>query len=347
MTTLAARIGHLAETTALPDHGALVEGDVRFVIEQFALTANNVTYAVHGEDFAYWRFFPAPEGPDSEKLGIVPVWGFGRVIESRAAGVEVGSRWFGYWPMAAQAVLTPVAISAHGFTDGAAHRAALPPFYNRYAPATNAWGDDAVQCLFRPLYATSFLIDALMATRPVDTLLLSSASSKTAMGVAQLARGRNRVVGLTSAANRDFCLATGYYDKVFSYDEIGGVPGDAITFIDMAGNGSVRLAVHTLLEGRLAESHIVGDTHWQQPNAAQLPGPVPQLFFAPTVGQARVAEWGAAGYETRLNAAWTGFAATLGWLRVEQVNGTEAVAAAWKALVDGRIDPAAGIVASL
>jgi hypothetical protein len=342
MTTLAARIGALAETSSLPDHGPIADGEARFAVEQFALTANNVTYAVHGEDFAYWRFFPAPEGH-----GIVPVWGFGRVIESRADGIDVGSRWFGYWPMGAQAVLRPVAISAHGFTDGAAHRAALPPIYNRYAPASSAWGIDAVQCLFRPLYATSFLIDALMATRPVDTLLLSSASSKTALGVAQLARGRNQVVGLTSAANRDFCLATGYYDQVFSYDEIGGVPGQTIAFIDFAGNGDVRLDVHSLLDGRLAESHVVGDTHWQQPNAATLPGPVPQLFFAPTVGQNRIAEWGSAGYEARLNAAWTGFAATLGWLRVEHVHGADVVAAAWKGLVEGRIDPAVGIVASL
>jgi hypothetical protein len=342
MTTLAARIGALAETTPLPDHGPLADGEARFAVEQFALTANNVTYAVHGEDFAYWRFFPAPEGH-----GIVPVWGFGRVIESRAPDIAVGSRWFGYWPMGAQAVLTPVAISAHGFTDGAAHRAALPPFYNRYAPASTAWGIDAVQCLFRPLYATSFLIDALMATRPVDTLLLSSASSKTALGVAQAARGRNLVIGLTSAANRDFCLATGYYDQVFSYDEICGVPGAAIAFIDFSGHGGVRLDVHTMLEGRLAESHVVGDTHWQQPNVAALPGPVPQLFFAPTVGQARVAEWGPAGYEARLNAAWTGFAATLGWLQIESVTGAEAVAAAWAGLVNGRINPAAGILASL
>ncbi|WP_313671159.1 DUF2855 family protein, partial [Sandarakinorhabdus sp.] len=183
MTILAARVGALAETTALPDPGPLADGEARFVVEHFALTANNVTYAVHGEDFAYWRFFPAPEGH-----GIVPVWGFARVTESRAQGISEGQRFFGYWPMGAQAVLTPVQVSAHGFTDGAAHRAGLPPFYNRYNPASPAWGDESLQCLFRPLYATSFLIDCLLATRPVDTLLLSSASSKTALGVAQAAK---------------------------------------------------------------------------------------------------------------------------------------------------------------
>ena len=340
MTILAARIGALDQTVPLPDPGELTVGEARFVVEQFAITANNVTYAVHGEDLAYWRFFPAPEG-----LGVVPVWGFGRVAQSRAEGIAVGERFFGYWPMGAQAVLTPVQGSARGFTDGAAHRAELPPFYNRYTPASPAWGDEALQCLFRPLYATSFLIDCLLATRPVDTLLLSSASSKTALGVAQAAKGRQFVVGLTSADNREFCVNTGYYDQVLAYDEIAQVAGDEIAFVDFSGHGGVRGDVHTLLDDRLKESHIVGDTHWQVPNAAKLPGPVPQLFFAPTVAMDRAAQWGPAALEQRLGEAWGRFAATLGWLRIETVTGEAQVAAAWAALVAGRIDPAAGIVA--
>ena len=342
MPTIAARVGSLDQTVALPDAGALAAGQARFAVEQFALTANNVTYAVHGADFGYWGFFPAPEG-----MGIVPVWGFARVVESQTEGVAVGSRWFGYWPMASEAVLTPVKVTAHGFTDGAAHRAALPHFYNLYAPAGTAWGEEALQCLFRPLFATSFLIDCMLAERPVDTLLLSSASSKTALGVAQAAQGRQVVVGLTSAANRAFCRATCYYDHVLTYDEIGEVPGDAIAFVDFSGNGDVRQAVHGLLDGRLIESHIVGDTHWQKPNTAELPGPQPVLFFAPTVAQDRVKAWGPAGYEARLGAAWANFAATLGWLQIDHVTGADAVAAAWRDLVDGRIDPARGIIATV
>jgi hypothetical protein len=342
MTTLAARVGALAETTPLLDPGPIAEGEARFVVERFALTANNVTYAVHGEDFAYWRFFPAPEGH-----GIVPVWGFGRVTESRAEGISVGQRFFGYWPMAAQVVLTPVQVSAYGFTDGVAHRAGLPPIYNRYLPASADWGDEALQSLLRILYTTSFLIDCLVESRPVDTVVLSSASAKTALGAAFAAKGRQRVVGLTSAANREFCIKTGYYDQVLSYDEIDRIAGEAIAFIDIAGDGAVRSAVHALLGDRLKETHVVGDTHWDSPKSRSLPGPVPQPFFAPTIAQARVAEWGPAGFEQRLIASWVGFAATLGWLRVERVTGDAAVAKAWADLVDGRIDPAVGIIASL
>ena len=38
----------------------LAPGRVLFRVERFALTANNVTYALAGDGLGYWRFFPAP-----------------------------------------------------------------------------------------------------------------------------------------------------------------------------------------------------------------------------------------------------------------------------------------------
>lgn len=343
MTTLAVQKTDIAASVSLPDPGAAGPGQALIAVEMFALTANNVTYAVHGDDFAYWRFWPSAD----PALGIVPVWGFGAVRDSQADGLDAGQRLFGYWPMGGAALVEPVAVSRAGFTDGAAHRAGLPPFYNRYSAASPDWGDEALQCLFRPLYATSFLIDVMLASRPLDTLLLSSASSKTALGVAQAAMGRQRVVGLTSPANRDFCARTGLYDEVLTYAEVAGVAGDAIAFVDFSGNGAVRRDVHVTLGSRLKESHVVGDTHWQSPAEAALPGPPAELFFAPTVAQARVAEWGPAGFEARLAQSWQRFAATLGWLRITHLNGRNEVADAWADLVRGRIDPAVGLIAHL
>ena len=40
----------------------LAPGAVRLAVESFAVTANNVTYAVMGDAFQYWNFFPAPDG---------------------------------------------------------------------------------------------------------------------------------------------------------------------------------------------------------------------------------------------------------------------------------------------
>jgi hypothetical protein len=290
---------------------------------------------------AYWGFFPAPEG-----FGIVPVWGFASVVESRAPGVEVGQRFYGYWPMASHALLRPGRISPRGFTDTAAHRAKLPPVYNNYVPASPAYGSEAVQALFRPLYTTSFVLDAMLSGSPAQALVLTSASSKTALGLAQAAKGRQRVIGLTSAANIGFVEATGYYDAVVDYADIAALAQghDTAALVDFSGNGTVRHAVHTVLGDRLIESHVVGDTHWEAANTNNLPGVAPQLFFAPSVIVDRIGEWGAEGFETRLAAAWNGFMASTGWLRVVEEKGVNAVAAHWRAMAAGRIDPAEGLV---
>jgi len=57
--------------------GDLSPGQVRFRVERFAFTANNITYAVSGDMLGYWKFFPAPEG-----WGRLPVMGYAEVIAS-------------------------------------------------------------------------------------------------------------------------------------------------------------------------------------------------------------------------------------------------------------------------
>ncbi len=319
-------------------------GEALLRIDSFALTANNMTYAAHGVDMAYWGFFPAAEG-----FGIVPVWGFATVVESHAEGIVAGDRFYGYWPMASHALVTPVKVSPRGFTDGAAHRSKLPPVYNGYVAASDAFGPEAIQSLFRPLYTTSFVLDAMLSASPATTLVLTSASSKTALGLAQAARGRQRIIGLTAPANRDFVAATGYYDAIIDYADAAALASEAgpVALIDFSGNGSVRHAVHTALGDRLIESHVVGDTHWDAANRNDLPGVTPRLFFAPSVIVERMAEWGQAGFEARLAAAWSSFIASTGWLQVETGAGSEAVAAAWQALAAGQIDPAKGVVLSV
>ena len=80
----------------------LAEGAVRVHIDSFALTSNNITYAAFGETMNYWSFFPTGEAG----TGCIPVWGFATVVESRCAGVAVGERYYGYWPMADEAVFS-------------------------------------------------------------------------------------------------------------------------------------------------------------------------------------------------------------------------------------------------
>ena len=91
------------------------------------------------------------------------MWGFAEVVESRAEGVAVGERCYGYWPMGRYLVVQPARVGKHGFVDGAAHRAALPAVYNQIQRCAADPGyvaaQEAQQALLRPLFITSFLID--------------------------------------------------------------------------------------------------------------------------------------------------------------------------------------------
>src|SRR3569832_1804759 len=106
-TLLLVKQVELAESRLVTREDAkLAGGEVRVRIDSFALTANNITYAAYGDSMSYWRFFPSGE----EGWGIVPVWGFGTVVQSQHPGIAVGERLYGYWPMGDSAVLQPVGM---------------------------------------------------------------------------------------------------------------------------------------------------------------------------------------------------------------------------------------------
>ena len=341
----------------------LKPGEARLRIDLFALTANNVTYGAFGESMHYWDFFPTGDA----ETGCIPVWGFANVSESLVDGVDVGERFYGYWPMADEVVLAPERVIAEGFCDGAAHRRALPEVYNRYLRCSSdpmyRPENESLMALLRPLFITSFLIDDFLADNAffgAQTLLVSSASSKTAYGLGFcLARRRGepgmaKVIGLTSPANLAFTRGLGCYDDAVAYADVATLPdGDRAVYVDMSGDAAVRAAIHGHWGERLAYSCSVGGTHWQALGGGKgLPGPRPVLFFAPAQIKKRVAEWGAIGLQQRLGSAWRGFVERVAdpaapWLQVVSASGREAVQSTYSALVDGRVAAAEGRVLAL
>lgn len=347
-TALHVRRDDLCSATPVPlTIGALADGEARFRVDRFALTANNVTYAAHGDDLGYWRFYPAPPG-----LGIVPVWGFATVEESRVDGIAAGERFYGYWPMATHAVLSPMKVTPRGFADGAAHRADLAAVYNSYQRWTGSAEDEAPQALFRPLYTTAFLIAeqiAGMGDAPA-AVIMSSASSKTALGLAFALRDAGiKRIGLTSARNRAFVESTGAFDRVIDYGEIGDVSASSAAFVDFAGDGAVRRDVHERFADALKASIVVGDTHWEASRVGEaLPGPRPEFFFAPTHLAARLAEWGPAEFERRLGDSWNGFVDfARRQLKMVEGRGADEVARQWRRMAGGDVDPGQGLMLSM
>jgi hypothetical protein len=358
-TTLLVRQDQLGNTRIeTRDAAPLADGQVRLRVDSFALTSNNITYAAFGDAMNYWQFFPTGEAG----WGIVPVWGFGTVVQSLHPGVAVGERLYGYWPMASEAVLQPDRVSPAGFSDAAPHRAALHSVYNHYL-RTNAdpfysAGTEDVQALLRPLFVTSWLIDDFLADNDffgAGTALLSSASSKTAYGTAfQLVqRPGIEVVGLTSAANKAFCESLGCYSRVLAYEELEQVAADAAcVYIDFAGNADLRKRIHTRF-AHLKYSCSIGGTHVEQLGGAKdLPGPRATLFFAPAQIKKRRDEWGPAELGQKLVTAWRAFSARATaspqpWLSVQQHRGAQEVTQAYAAVLAGRGDPRAGHILSL
>ena len=342
---------HLPDAATLPDDALLVK------VTRFALTANNITYAVLGDRLKYWQLFPAPRD-----FGNIPVWGFGEVVASKHPAVATGETLFGYFPMATHLVIEAADVGKRGLRDAAPHRQGVAPVYNAY---TRVGGDPAFAgkqgdywALLRPLFMLSFLVDDFFAENEffgAKAVMLSSASSKTAYGLAYLlhATGNGiKVIGLTSAGNTDFVKSLGCYDEVVTYDNVTSLPANSpVAYVDMAGNTPLRATLHELFGEQMKYSGIIGLTHRKaspDDQALALPGAKPQFFFAPDQIRKRTGELGPAGFNERFVAAWSGFTPNLDrWMKVIEHRGPAAVQRAYLDTLNGRVPPDQGLILSL
>ncbi|MFZ6674062.1 DUF2855 family protein [Undibacterium sp. Xuan67W] len=334
----------------------LEDGQILIRVDQFAFTSNNVTYAAFGEAMHYWDFFPAQEG-----WGRIPVWGFGDVVQSRNDAIQVGQRYYGYFPMSDYVLMQPDRINNSGFVDAVAHRQALHPLYNQYLATAHDPGYVAAReheiALLRPLFMTSFMIDDFLEDNQffgARTVILSSASSKTAYGLAFLLAQRGmeqcEVIGLTSPSNVKFTESLGCYHRVIPYDQIDSLSAALpVVYVDMSGNAKVRSTLHHHFQENLTYSCAVGGTHWdQREGEGRLPGARPTLFFAPAQIKKRAAEWGMAGVMSRYTAAWTKFLTPLaGWMNITHGRGPRAVEQVYLDMLEGRSRPDQGHILSV
>ena len=332
----------MAHDAAPPDDGEIV---VR--VDRFALTANNVTYGVVGERIGYWKFFPV-----DDPWGIIPVWGFAEVVDSRHADVAAGERLYGYFPTATHLRLRPGKVQEERLVDAAPHRAELPAVYNAYArTAAEPWYDasmDDERMLLFPLYATSFCIADFLSDNEfygATRTIVCSASSKTAIGLAYALRddvGGRTLVGLTSRRNVDSVRALGLYDEVAAYDDLADIDaGTPTVIVDMSGNGEVLSALHALLGDNMRFTSNVGITHYD----ANVMGPDyiaerSAMFFAPGHIKKRAGDWGPGEFEKRALEFWHGAALrSRSWLTISRRDGMPGLEGAYKDVLAGTLSP--------
>lgn len=325
----------------------LRDGQVRLAVEKFALTMNSVTYARLGSGaMPFWSAFPAPAG-----YGRVPVWGFVRVEESRHPGIAVGQRYFGFVPMSTHHVVA-AEPTARGFLDAEPGREFLPIWYRTFQPAAEPDALDDRRTVFRPIFPASFHLAEYLTgleARGVKSVLVSGASSKTAIGMAALLAGDTDlpIAGLTSTGHVGFVRGLGCYGSAVSYDDLASAEVLApAVFVDFTGAHRLIGAVHERFAGELGHITLVGYT---DPESVQdlpvLSNPEPEFFFAPAVEEETVAAEGEERFFDRYHAVEDRFlAATESWLTVHRHVGPDAIVACFDALLDGPRPPSAADV---
>ena len=335
------------------------EGEILLEVNQFSFTANNITYAVMGDQLRYWQFFP-PHGKDADGWGIIPVWGFATVVESRSGEISVGERIFGYFAPATMVKMTPSNISQSSFFDGSAHRAELPPGYNLYRRVAAEPGYDTSmdreRMLLYPLFVTAFSLHDMLQEKNwygAEQVIIGSASSKTSIGLAYaLAEDKNApaVIGLTSTRNIESVNNLGIYDSTASYQQLTEIDaGKATVIVDMSANGEMLSRLHSHLGDNMRFCSNVGLTHWD----AAKPGPGfiqqrSEMFFAPSHIQKRIQEWGRQGFEQKSSAFITRTALkSRDWLKMTTIEGLTGLSEIYPDVCNGRIAPEQGLIIQL
>ena len=318
------------------DTAALQDGQAILKVDSFGFSANNISYAVTGEKMGYWGFFPA-----DEQWGIVPVWGFGTVIASKHPRAQVGDVVYGYFPMGTHLLVNVDKANDVSFFDNHPQRVSSSPVYDNYLRCAQdpSYQEDSKAWLlnYRPLFMTSFVLDDFVGEHisdKVTTVLLTSASSKTAYGCAHLLMkhkaqrgGHYRVVGLTSAANKALTESFSCYDEVLEYKDIEQISRDGESWVlDFAGNKQLLLDLQDLLGEKLSREIFIGATDVKsQTNKpkGKLHG---QLFFAPHQVKKRTEEWTREGFNERYAKAWSSFNAHMqDKIQVVEYRGAKAI----------------------
>lgn len=328
----------------------LADGQILLQVDKYALTANNITYAAVGDGFGYWNFFPTGDAD----WGIVPVWGFATVVASENADIKAGERVYGYLPMASHLVVNPGSVSDTGFVDMAEHRQGLAIIYNQYHRlGTEQSPHEAERAIFQPLFTTSFLIEDFMRSSDwfgAEALVLTSASSKTGLGLAQVAKNLSpaiKRIGLTSANNVDFVNQSGLYDQVLTYDQLDQADSSKpAVSVDFAGNGKLLADIHNHWGGNLKFSSLVGATHVEERGGTDdLAGPQPVLFFAPTAAESLMEKIGPVEFRARVDAEFARFVKNASdYLHVENLEGTEALQNAYLQMLANKVAPSRGLM---
>jgi len=216
--------------------------------------------------------------------------------------------------------------------------------------------------LYQPLFWTAYWMeDSLNETnyRGLKTILISSASSKTAFTVAyrillrREAPGGTRnlkLVGLTSRSNLEFTRRLGFYDQVFAYDQVASISKvatvDNCLYIDVSGNQSLNESIARNVAPKLTIQ--LGMTSVEGGNAADVSGAKGntdrwEFFFMPEWLAIRVKQVGPKSLKEMQKVAWDQLMEDCpSWVKIETYSGEREVLEAYLKTLKGSASPDEG-----
>jgi len=266
----------------------LEQGQVLLKVEKFAFSQMALGYLMKGftRTFsAYHNFYQYPE----EGFYRSACWGYCTVVESMHPKVAVGTRLYGLVPPARyQVQVVGGTIPASRSGDPAKVELAMTdvPFNLRRfqemdvvcAPSdTKAEeevdGEAALleewRLVLKEIYTMAFYMDEnlLVDTGMINSVIISCASSKTALALAYCLRMRDMryVVGLTSPEHLDFVKSTDLYHEVFTYDSVDDLPNSrTIVYMDFKCDGELRQKITLRMGTNLMYNMVLGPAVFQK-----------------------------------------------------------------------------------
>lgn len=243
--------------------------------------------------------------------------------------------------------------------------------------------------LYRPLFWTSYWCEdwlSLSGYRDASTILISSASAKTAFCLAylvqkRLARKKSNtlvnILGLTSKRNVAFTKKLGLYTQISDYDSFTSLETlqeGNVVYVDVAGNSalnkrvfkhfaslstatlkaSVALGYASISPSSTESSAVNWDTQSRtDPSSSPSAAPtstIPPLenFFMVEWLEVRKQQLSISQIFSKQNAAWADLMKDcVNWVELEHVYGGIDVTKAYKRIADGNLGPETGYIWSL
>ncbi|KAH7551100.1 hypothetical protein BM1_09974 [Bipolaris maydis] len=149
------------------DSPSLAASSVRVQTWLVSLTYNNLTYARSGTPLHWWDTYPVPEASPApfnsrEEWGVVPAWGYGRVLESTIDAIAPGSLLWGMLPTSEHTVdlqLEAIEPSGH-WSERSAQRSKLMTIYNSYEQVSQSDAQTMrITALCKPLWQGPHLLN--------------------------------------------------------------------------------------------------------------------------------------------------------------------------------------------